>query len=114
MHHLFQTLRGTGVLPPLFRLTRPLTTAYRPLPPLFRLTRPLMAAYRPLPTGHFPTCLIQPPERVINAMGIALYGIDAACMAVLAVSADRWEGSARAKEVDTAVMVVQLNTLLGE
>lgn len=47
-------------------------------------------------------------------MGVALYGIDAACMAVLAVSADKWEGSSRAKAVDSAVMTVQLVTLVGE
>ena len=47
-------------------------------------------------------------------MGIALYGTDAACMALLAVSADKWEGTSRAKEADTAVMIIQLVTLLGE
>ncbi|CAN0101373.1 unnamed protein product, partial [Scytosiphon promiscuus] len=50
-------------------------------------------------------------NRIINAMGIGLYGSDAACMAVLAISADKWEGTARAKQVDTAVMIVQLITL---
>ncbi|CAM9250711.1 unnamed protein product [Hapterophycus canaliculatus] len=50
-------------------------------------------------------------NRVINAMGIALYGSDAACMAILAVSADKWKGTARAKRADTAVMIVQLVTL---
>lgn len=47
-------------------------------------------------------------------MGIALYGIDAACMAVLALAADQWEGSSRAEEVDSAVTIVQLVTLAGE
>lgn len=47
-------------------------------------------------------------------MGIALYGTDAVCMAVLAVSVDKWEGTLRAKDVDTAVMIVQLITLAGE
>jgi len=47
-------------------------------------------------------------------MGVVLYSTNALCMAVLAVSADLWEGTPRAKGVDTAVMVVQLVTLLGE
>ena len=47
-------------------------------------------------------------------MGIALYGTDAVCMAVLAVSADKWEGTSRAKSVDSAVMIIQLVTLLGK
>lgn len=47
-------------------------------------------------------------------MGIGLYGIDAVCMALLAVSADRWEGTSRAKGIDAAVMIIQLVTLSGE
>lgn len=47
-------------------------------------------------------------------MGTALYGSDAACMAILAVSADKWEGTARANRVDTAVMIIQLVALAGE
>lgn len=47
-------------------------------------------------------------------MGMALYGVDAVCMAVLAISADKWEGTSRAEQVDTAVMVIQVVTLLGE
>eukprot|EP00903_Cladosiphon_okamuranus_P017681 g16281.t1 len=50
-------------------------------------------------------------NRVINAMGIALYGIDAACMAALAVSAHKWEGTWRADKVDSAVMIAQMVTL---
>lgn len=61
-----------------------------------------------------PTYLLKSRKRVINAMGIALYAIDAICMAVLAVSADKWEGSQRAEEVDSAVMIMQLVALLGE
>ena len=53
-------------------------------------------------------------KRVINAMGVMLYSTNALCMAVLAISADKWEGTSTAKDVDTAVMVVQLLTLLGE
>ena len=58
--------------------------------------------------------VINPSKRVVNAMGIALYGTDAVCMAVLAVSADKWEGTSRAKGVDSAVMIIQLVTLLGK
>lgn len=47
-------------------------------------------------------------------MGAALYGTDTVCMAVLAVSADMWAGASRAKGIDTAVMVIQLVSLLGE
>eukprot|EP00903_Cladosiphon_okamuranus_P005921 g5852.t1 len=50
-------------------------------------------------------------NRIVNAMGIALYGINAVCMALLAVSADKWEGTSRAKIVDTAVMIIQIVTL---
>ncbi|CAN0463533.1 unnamed protein product, partial [Ectocarpus sp. 12 AP-2014] len=48
---------------------------------------------------------------LINFMGAAVYGIDAACMAVLAVSADKWEGTERASQVDSVVVIVQLLTL---
>ncbi|CAM9664947.1 unnamed protein product [Scytosiphon promiscuus] len=50
-------------------------------------------------------------NRIINAMGIALYGTDAVCMAVLAVSASKWEGSPRADRVDKTVMIIQVVTL---
>ena len=46
-------------------------------------------------------------------MGTALYGIDAVCMALLAFSADFWEGTSRAKGVDRAVMITQVVTLAG-
>ncbi|CAB1116602.1 unnamed protein product [Ectocarpus sp. CCAP 1310/34] len=45
---------------------------------------------------------------VINAMGAGLVGIDAVCMALLAVSASRWEGTVAAGKVDSAVMLLQL------
>lgn len=61
-----------------------------------------------------PACSFQTPKRVINAMGIALYGVDAVCMAVLAVSADKWEGTSRAEKVDSAVVIVQVVTLAGK
>ncbi|CAM9925955.1 unnamed protein product, partial [Ectocarpus sp. 8 AP-2014] len=48
---------------------------------------------------------------VINAMGAGLVGIDAVCMALLAVSASRWEGTAAAGKVDSAVMLLQLFAL---
>jgi len=47
-------------------------------------------------------------------MGIALYATNAACMAILAVSAGAWNGTLRAKRVDTAVVVIQILTLVGE
>ena len=47
-------------------------------------------------------------------MGFALYGINAVCMAMLAVSADKWEGSPRAGEVDSAVVIMELIALSGE
>jgi len=43
-----------------------------------------------------------------------LYGTDAACMALLAVSADNWEGTSRAEAADTAVLIVQVVTLAGK
>ncbi len=60
------------------------------------------------------TICLETQNRVVNAMGIALYGINALCMAVLAVSADKWEGTPRAKGVDTAVMIIQFVILSGE
>ncbi|CAN0007882.1 unnamed protein product [Ectocarpus fasciculatus] len=48
---------------------------------------------------------------VINAMGAGLVGIDAVCMGLLAVSASRWEGTAAAGKVDSAVMLLQLFAL---
>eukprot|EP00903_Cladosiphon_okamuranus_P009469 g9024.t1 len=48
---------------------------------------------------------------VINVMGTLLYGIDAVCMALLAVSTGKWEGTSRAKGVDMAVMITQIVTL---
>ncbi|CBN79737.1 hypothetical protein Esi_0430_0011 [Ectocarpus siliculosus] len=48
---------------------------------------------------------------VINAMGAGLVGIDAVCMALLAVSASRWEGTAAAGKVDSVVMLLQLFAL---
>lgn len=53
-------------------------------------------------------------RRIINAMGATVYGADAVCMAVLAVSADKWEGTPRAKMVDTAIVIIQLVSLVGE
>ena len=44
-------------------------------------------------------------------MGTVLYGTDAVCMALLAVSVEKWEGTSRAKGVDTAVMIIQVITL---
>ncbi|CAM9193318.1 unnamed protein product, partial [Ectocarpus sp. 13 AM-2016] len=48
---------------------------------------------------------------VINAMGAGLVGIDAVCMALLAVSASRWKGTPAAGKVDSAVMLLQLVAL---
>lgn len=47
-------------------------------------------------------------------MGAGLVGIDAVCMALLAVSASRWEGTPAAGKVDSAVMLLQLFALCGE
>ena len=47
-------------------------------------------------------------------MTAALYGTNAVCMALLAVAADKWEGTPRARRVDTAVFVIQLLSLVGE
>lgn len=47
-------------------------------------------------------------------MGTVLYGTNAACMALLAISADKWEDTSRAKEADTAVMIIQIVTLAGK
>lgn len=61
-----------------------------------------------------PNDLIEILERVINVMGITLYGTNALCMAMLALSADKWEGTSRAKTLDTVILIVQLVILLGE
>ncbi len=53
-------------------------------------------------------------ERAANAMAIMLYGTDAVCMAMLAVCADKWEGTSTAKGIDTAVVIIQLVVFLGE
>lgn len=47
-------------------------------------------------------------------MTAGLYGTNAVCMALLAVAADKWEGTPRAKQVDTAVLIIQLVSLVGE
>ncbi|CAM9800080.1 unnamed protein product [Ectocarpus fasciculatus] len=49
---------------------------------------------------------------VINAMGACLTLIDAACMAMLADTALRWQRTPRAKRTDTAVVVLQLVALV--
>ena len=51
---------------------------------------------------------------VINAMAAGLMAVDATCMALLAISASRWEGTAAAARVDSAVMLLQLLALCGE
>ena len=51
---------------------------------------------------------------MVNAMTAALYGTNAVCMAVLAVAVYNWEGTPRAKRVDTAVLIIQLVSLVGE
>lgn len=58
--------------------------------------------------------MLLPMRRVVNAMGIALYGSDAVCMGMLALSASKLEGTATASRIDTAVMVIQLIALAGE
>jgi len=50
----------------------------------------------------------------MNALGTTLHGINTVCMAALAVSAIMWEGTSRAKGVDTVVMVIQLVAIVGE
>lgn len=47
-------------------------------------------------------------------MGTLLYGTDAVCMALLAISTDKWEGTSRAETVDAAVMIIQIVTLAGK
>lgn len=51
---------------------------------------------------------------VINAMAAGLMAVDATCMALLAISASRWDGTAAAARVDSAVMLLQLLALCGE
>eukprot|EP00903_Cladosiphon_okamuranus_P017691 g16290.t1 len=48
---------------------------------------------------------------VINAMAAGLMAVDATCMALLAISASRWEGTAAAATVDSTVMLLQLLAL---
>lgn len=47
-------------------------------------------------------------------MAAGLVGVDAICMALLAISASWWEGKPAAGRVDTAVMLLQLFALCGE
>ncbi|CAM9575765.1 unnamed protein product [Ectocarpus sp. 8 AP-2014] len=49
---------------------------------------------------------------IINTMGACLTLIDAACMAMLADTAHRWQRTSRAKRMDTAVVVLQLVALV--
>eukprot|EP00752_Nemacystus_decipiens_P003432 g3173.t1 len=48
---------------------------------------------------------------VINAMAAGLMAVDATCTALLAISASRWDGTAAAARVDSAVMLLQLLAL---
>ena len=40
--------------------------------------------------------------------------VDASCMALLADTVLRWEGTPRAKQVDTAVVAINVVVLIGE
>lgn len=51
---------------------------------------------------------------VVNTLGACLLFVDASCMAMLADSVLRWEGTSRAKQLDTAVTVIQLVALVGK
>lgn len=51
---------------------------------------------------------------VINSMGACVVFADASCMALLADTVLRWEGTARAKQVDTAVVVINIIVLVGK
>lgn len=51
---------------------------------------------------------------ILNAMGAFVMLADALCMGMLAVSADKLDGSPAAKGIDTAVMVIQQVSLFGE
>lgn len=57
--------------------------------------------------------VLNAPHRVINAAGACLAGLDAICMAVLAVSVMEWEGTEHAERADKAVMIIQLMVLVG-
>ena len=47
-------------------------------------------------------------------MAAGVMAVDATCMALLAISASRWDGTAAAARVDSAVMLLQLLALCGE
>lgn len=47
-------------------------------------------------------------------MGACLVGVDAISMALLAVAALRWQGTAKEERMNTAVMVMQVLALAGE
>lgn len=47
-------------------------------------------------------------------MGVCLMLTDAVCMALLAGTVIRWEGTPRATQVDTAVVIIQLVALVGK
>ena len=65
--------------------------------------------------AHFPRALNAPKIRsVINTLGACLLLVDASCMAMLADNVLRWEGTSRAKQLDTAVTIIQLVALVGE
>lgn len=47
-------------------------------------------------------------------MGACVVFVDASCMAMLADTVLRWEGTKRAKQVDTAVVLINIVVLVGE
>lgn len=51
---------------------------------------------------------------MINAMGAFVVFVDASCMALLADTVLRWEGTPRAKQADTAVVVINVVVLVGK
>lgn len=70
-----------------------------------------------IPPPHF-VAVSQPRSlanrSVINAMGAIVVFVDASCMALLADTVLRWEDTPRAKQVDKAVLVINIVVLVGE
>lgn len=58
--------------------------------------------------------MLADPRSVINNIGACIMAIDAVTMGLLAVAALRWGGTRRAIHVNTAVMALQLFSLIGE
>ena len=62
----------------------------------------------------WPTLTLFGKRSVINNIGACVMAMDAVCVGLLAAGASVWEGTHRERHVSTAVIALQLFTLIGE